>query len=179
MLAYSETYRSDAQESLGAMLDYAVNIEGPVAIRYPRGSSVITDSRLKPFNGSNIEITSGKDITILSVGNMLDESMLAANILREEGYSVGITDVAVVKPLDTSWHDLISKLVVTIEDGVVSGGFGSAFNDEYKNDNFDIINIGIPDRFIGHGKVSDLREECGIDGKTIARKVKDYLERKA
>lgn len=164
---------------LEEMLDYAIGIEGPVAIRYPRGTSAITDSRLKPFNGSNIEITSGKDITILSVGNMLEEAMSAAAILREDGYSVGITDVAVIKPLDISWHDLECKLVVTIEDGVVSGGFGSAFNDEYKNDDFDIINIGIPDRFIGHGKVSDLREECGIDGKSIARKVKAYLERKA
>ncbi len=164
---------------LEEMLTYAVNLDGPVAVRYPRGSSVGEHARLKAFDGNNIILTQGKDITILSVGAMLDEAMGAADILRASGYSVGVIDVAVVKPLDTSWHILDSKLVVTLEDGVVQGGFGSAFNNEYKNDSFDILNIGIPDSFIAQGKVSELRAECGIDAKSVAEKVKAYCERKA
>ena len=164
---------------LEEMLDYAISIEGPVAIRYPRGSSSLNHARLKPFNGNDIVLSSGSDVTILSVGTMLDEAIDAAQILKEEGFSVGITDVAVVKPVSDIWHNLETRLVVTLEDGVINGGFGSQFNNEYKNESFDILNIGIPDRFVGHGKVSELREECGINGASIAGKVKQYFERKA
>ena len=166
-------------KQLEEMLDYAVGIDGPVAIRYPRGSSEFKHARLKPFKGNDIVLSKGKDITILSVGNMLDEAIEAAQILKDAGYSVGITDVAVVKPISNGWHNLDTRIVVTIEDGIVNGGFGSQFNDEYKNDKFDIINFGIPDRFVGHGKVSELREECGLNGKSIAKEVLDYIERKA
>lgn len=166
-------------KQLEEMLSYAINLEGPVAIRYPRGESAGKHARLKSFNGKNITLTEGSDITILSVGVMMDEAMIASEILRNAGYSVGVVDVAVVKPLDLDWHSLNTKLVVTLEDGVVQGGFGSAFNNEYKNDSFDILNIGIPDRFIYQGKVSELRAECGIDGASVAEKVKAYCEGKA
>lgn len=164
---------------LEEMLEYAVSIKGPVAIRYPRGSSVFEHARLKPFNGEDIILSTGSDITILSVGTMLDDAIFAAQILKNNGFSVGITDVAVVKPISDNWYNLDTRLVVTVEDGIVNGGFGSQFNDKYKNEKFDIINIGIPDRFISHGKVSELRLECGLDGDSIARKVMNYIERKA
>ena len=164
---------------LEEMLSYAIDLEGPVAVRYPRGSSAGNHDKLQSFDGSNIVLSEGTDITILSVGAMLDEAITASELLRDAGYSVGVVDVAVVKPLDLSWHNLNTKLVVTLEDGVVQGGFGSAFNNEYMNDSFDILNIGIPDQFIYQGKVSELRAECGIDGKSVAEKVKAYCEGKA
>ena len=166
-------------KQLEEMLAVAVGYEGPVAIRYPRGCSVGNHAELPTFNGENVTISEGSDITILSVGSMLDESLQAAEILRNQGYSVGVTDIAVVKPLDLSLQEISSKLVVTVEDGVVQGGFGSSFNNEFKNSTFDIINIGIPDSFIAQGKISELRVDCGIDAKSIAEKVKAYCEGKA
>ena len=166
-------------KQLEEMLAAAVELEGPVAIRYPRGSSVGNHNELPPFNGKNVTLSEGSDITILSVGTMLDESLQAAEMLRKQGYSVGVKDIAVVKPLDLSLKDINSKLVVTVEDGVIQGGFGSSFNNEFNNSAFDIINIGIPDSFIYQGKVSELRSDCGIDAISIAEKVKAYCEGKA
>lgn len=111
---------------LEEMVQFANEMDGPVAIRYPRGSSQADHLRLARFKGSNTVISSGKDVTILAVGAMLDEALKAADILKEKGISAGVTNIAVVKPVDTSLGDLDTKLVVTLEDNVLSGGFGEA-----------------------------------------------------
>ncbi|MBQ0018729.1 MAG: 1-deoxy-D-xylulose-5-phosphate synthase [Clostridiales bacterium] len=164
---------------LAEMLKFAVDMEGPVAIRYPRGSSEGNHLRLRKFKGGNNVISEGRDVTILAVGAMLDEAIKAAEILKDKGVSAGITNVAVVKPLDTAWYNIKSELVVTLEDNVLRGGFGEAFSAEHVNSDFDIINIGINDKFVNHGTIEQLRKECGIDAASVAERIIEHLEREA
>lgn len=159
-------------------LEYAVDYNGPIAVRYPRGESVGNHDKLPKFTGENIVISEGKDATILAVGSMLDESIKAAELLKSERYDVGVINVCAVKPFNLN-SNTQSKLIVTVEDNVVKGGFGEAFRNEHSDTYKNVLIIGIPDRFINHGTVKQLREECGIDAESIARKVIDHIERKA
>ena len=161
------------------LLEYAVGIEGPVAVRYPRGSAESNHLRIKPFKGNNIEISNGDDVTILAVGSMLDEAIETAEILRKKNLSVGINNICVVKPLQDDLDDIKSRFIVTMEDNVLHGGYGEALVNKYKDSNYVIMNFGIDDKFVSHGKVSELRKDCGIDAKSIARKVLERIERKA
>ena len=160
---------------LEEMIRFANGMDGPVAIRYPRGSSESEHLRLARFKGSNNRISEGSDVEILAVGAMLDEAIQAAEILKEHGLSAGVVNIAVVKPVDTSLGDLRSKLVVTVEDNVLSGGFGEAFTARYKDSAFDILNIGLPDSFVEHGDIKSLRRECGMDAASIAKKILEKL----
>jgi len=162
---------------LSEMLEFAKDMSGPVAIRYPRGSSEGEHLRLPRFRGSNNILSEGRDVQILAVGAMLDEAIAAAEILRENGISAGVTNVAVVKPLDTSWSSIGAGLVATLEDNVISGGFGEAFTSAYKDSPFDIISIAIPDEFIEHGDIPSLRKECGIDAASAAERIMERLGR--
>ena len=161
---------------LSEMLEFAVDMEGPVAIRYPRGSSEGKHLRLSRFKGLNTVISEGKKVQILAVGSMLDEALEAADILKEKGISVGVTNVAVVKPLDTSWRNMDTRLVVTLEDNVISGGFGEEFTSYYKNEKFGILNIAIPDEFVEHGDIPSLRKLCGIDASSVADRILKILQ---
>ena len=162
---------------LAEMLEFAVDMDGPVAIRYPRGSSDGDHLRLARFKGSNNVISEGSDVQILAAGAMLDEALEAASILKDKGVSAGVTNVAVVKPIDTSWGKMKCRLAVTVEDNVLSGGFGQRFTSEYKDSDFGILNIAVPDRFIEHGDIPSLRRECSIDAESIARRTEEALRR--
>ena len=160
---------------LAEMLEFAVDMEGPVAIRYPRGSSECRHLRLRKFRGSNSVISEGKDVTIIAAGAMLDECIDAAEILRENGIDAGIINAAVIKPLDSTWADLKSRLVVTVEDNVQRGGFGEGFSNEFRDAPYDILTIAIPDTFVEHGDIPSLRKECGIDAESIAKRIQTRL----
>lgn len=160
---------------LAEMLEFAADMDGPVAIRYPRGSCEGKHLRLRRFRGGNSVISEGKDVTILAVGAMLDECIEAAEKLRANGIDAGVTNVAVVKPLNTRWSELDTRLVVTVEDNVLRGGFGESFTAVFKDTPYDIINIGIPDRFVEHGDIPSLRRECGIDAESIYERTIGYF----
>ena len=167
-------------KQLEEMLDYAVNVlDGPVAIRYPRGSASSSHLRIKPFKGKNIKISTGDDVNILAVGNMLDVAIEAAELIRNRGYSVGVSNVNVVKPFDHSLDNLNSHVIVTIEDNSYQGGYGQAFKATNKESNSVILTYALPDSFIEHGTVAQLRKECKIDARSIAKGVIKELERKA
>lgn len=160
---------------LAEMLEFAIDMDGPVAIRYPRGSCDMKHLRLRKFKGSNSVISEGSDVTIIAAGAMLDECIEAAGRLRESGIDAGIINAAVIKPIDSTWADLKSRLVVTVEDNVLRGGFGEGFTSEFKNAPYDIINIAIPDKFVEHGDIPSLRRECGIDAASIAERIESYF----
>ena len=160
---------------LSEMLEFAIDMEGPVAIRYPRGSCDSKHLRLRRFRGSNSVISEGKDVMFLAVGAMLDECIAAAEKLRESGIDAGVINTAVVKPLDSTWADLDTRLVVTVEDNVISGGFGESFDSAFKDAGFSILNIAIPDKFIEHGDIPSLRRECGIDAESIYERTLRYF----
>ena len=111
----------------------------------------------------------------LAVGAMLDECIAAAEKLRESGIDAGVINTAVVKPLDSTWADLDTRLVVTVEDNVISGGFGESFDSAFKDAGFSILNIAIPDKFIEHGDIPSLRRECGIDAESIYERTLRYF----
>ena len=160
---------------LSEMLEFAVGMDGPVAIRYPRGSCEAKHLRLKRFRGGNSVISEGKDVTILAVGAMLDECIEAADMLRSDGIDAGVINVAVVKPLDSTWADLSTRLVVTVEDNVLRGGFGEGFTAANAGASYDILNIGIPDKFVEHGDIPSLRKECGTDARSIYERTLGYF----
>lgn len=164
---------------LEEMLDFAIDMDGPVAIRYPRGGSEGKHLRIKPFRGYNNVLSEGRDITILAVGSMLDEAIKTADILRKQGFDVGVTNVCVVKPIDYTWSNINSKLVVTMEDNVLSGGFGESFRSTNDNAGYDILNIAIPDKFVEHGSVNELRFECKMDAQSVSERIISYFEGKA
>lgn len=159
-----------------AMLEKAVNHEGPVAIRYPRGkvTGAKASSQFQPIQIGKAEILrEGSDVLILAIGQTVSEAISAAEILAEKNISACVVNARSVKPLDT---DLICELaaktpkIITIEDHVRMGGFGSAVL-ECLTDNgitgITIERIGYPDRFIEHGSQMELRQKYGVSANGI------------
>ncbi len=157
---------------------------GPFAIRYPRGRGVMTDWQ-KPFReieiGKARKINEGSGIVILTighVGNLVNEAILR---LEAENISVAHYDMRFVKPLDKEClHNIFKKFnsLITIEDGTVVGGFGSAViefmcENAYKAE---VKRLGIPDKFIGHGTQKELYKECGFDPDGIYLAVKSMVK---
>lgn len=164
---------------LEEMLEYAVHqYDGPIAIRYPRGSSQGNHLRLKPFTGENTVLSVGKDVTILAVGAMLDTGIEAARLLREHGFDAGVTAINVVKPMDAAAVNSETKLVVTLEDNTIIGGFSDEFDRVNREKAFGILNFALPDRFIEQGSIPELREECAMTPEDVVKGVEDYFEKR-
>lgn len=174
---------------LRAMIDYSYDYDGPCAIRYPRGEAA-KDLVNEEFKGENIRLCKGKDVDIFAVGNMLSHALDAVDILKNEyGIDAGVVDVAVVKDgeekpsLDTYLIDKdydFPKLLVTLEDNVVTGGFGAyltgLLTEKCIMSNSDVMILGWPDKFIQHGDTSDLFEIYGLNGKGIAKRIADAIK---
>ncbi len=164
---------------LEEMLEYAVHqYDGPIAIRYPRGSSQGNHLRLKPFTGENTVLSVGKDVTILAVGAMLDTGIEAARLLREHGFDAGVTAINVVKPMDAAAVNSEKKLVVTLEDNTIIGGFSDEFDRVNREKAFGILNFALPDQFIEQGSIPELREECAMTPEDVVKGVEDYFEKR-
>lgn len=164
---------------LEEMLEYAVHqYDGPIAIRYPRGSSQGNHLRLKPFTGENTVLSVGKDVTILAVGAMLDTGIEAARLLRKHGFDAGVTAINVVKPMDAAAVNSETKLVVTLEDNTIIGGFSDEFDRVNREKAFGILNFALPDQFIEQGSIPELREECAMTSEDVVKGVEDYFEKR-
>lgn len=164
---------------LEEMLEYAVHqYDGPIAIRYPRGSSQGNHLRLKPFTGENTVLSVGKDVTILAVGAMLDTGIEAARLLRKHGFDAGVTAINVVKPMDAAAVNSETKLVVTLEDNTIIGGFSDEFDRVNREKGFGILNFALPDQFIEQGSIPELREECAMTPEDVVKGVEDYFEKR-
>ena len=164
---------------LEEMLEYAVHqYDGPIAIRYPRGSSQGNHLRLKPFTGENTVLSVGKDVTILAVGAMLDTGIEAARLLREHGFDAGVTAINVVKPMDAAAVNSETKLVVTLDDNTIIGGFSDEFDRVNREKAFGILNFALPDQFIEQGSIPELREECAMTPEDVVKGVEDYFEKR-
>lgn len=164
---------------LEEMLEYAVHqYDGPIAIRYPRGSSQGNHLRLKPFTGENTVLSVGKDVTILAVGAMLDTGIEAARLLREHGFDAGVMAINVVKPMDAAAVNSETKLMVTLEDNTIIGGFSDEFDRVNREKAFGILNFALPDQFIEQGSIPELREECAMTPEDVVKGVEDYFEKR-
>ncbi len=163
---------------LEAMLEYSARLDGPCAIRYPRGTAHDIAKPNKIQMGRSHQLKRGTDVEIWSVGTMAENVMEAADILKEKGISASVINVEFIKPLDTARLEKSRekfKLIVTVEDNVVSGGIGEEIR-RIIGSNVDIINIGWPDSFIEHGTNRELYEKFGMDAKSIAERIIKELE---
>jgi 1-deoxy-D-xylulose-5-phosphate synthase len=159
--------------------------KGPIAMRYPRGNALgVPVGEFEQLAiGKGEVVREGKDIAIIAIGNMVHNSMKAAELLLEKGINAEVINMRYVKPLDA---DLLKatfgkfKKVLTVEDNTILGGFGSAVSEfaeqyNYKND---ILLHGLPDRFIEHGKPEELHHDLKLDGAGIAEVAEEYFNKK-
>lgn len=152
---------------------------GPFTIRYPRGNGVMTEWKtvMKPIKiGTGRKLTSGEDIAILTIGHVGNFAQKAVAELKESGVSAAHYDMRFAKPIDELMlHEVFSKFdkVITIEDGTIVGGFGSAVIEFMADHHYHarVTRLGIPDSYIHHGTPEELYQECGFDAASIARKV--------
>lgn len=174
----------DAAELRNMMYTASKGDHGMWVIRYPRGGSFSAAEVLGlPFE--RIEIGKGRilnepepaTVAIVSVGAIGAEAQKAVAALVGEGLAVAHYDLRFVKPLDTTLLDRIAsrgyRAVVTVEDGVIAGGMGSAVLEYYSDGGYlasglRVVRLGLPDRFVEHGTVQELRALCGIDAASIA-----------
>ena len=167
-------------------LMYTAQLEnmGPFVIRYPRGRGKIADWK-KAFKkveiGKGRIIKEGKNIAILSIGTTGILALEAIERIEKEGVSVALYDMRFVKPLDEQLlHEVFSKFnqVITIEDGTIVGGFGSAVAEFMVDNNYNssIKRIGIPDRFVDHGTQNELYQECGYSASHIYHSIKKLVK---
>ena len=162
-----------------------LGLKNPIAIRYPRGTGNIIDWQ-QPFAaieiGRGVCLKEGKNIAVLSVGTIAKNVSDAIDLLDNKS-EIAHYDMRFVKPLDASLLHTIFKTystLITIEDGAISGGFGSAIlefaaTQNYKND---VILKGIPDTFIEHGSVNKLHETLKLDSQHLKQFISDLIQKK-
>ena len=163
------------KNELEAMMDHAMTLDNPCAIRYPRGTAPEIEFRDEPDR--SYTVSEGTDVEIWSVGNMLDTAVKAAEMLRERGVNAGVVNARIVKPLDLDALEESAsrtKLIVTLEDNVVSGGFGQSVAAQLQET--DVLNLGWPDEFIEHGSSAELYEKFGLDAVSITERICNYIE---
>jgi 1-deoxy-D-xylulose-5-phosphate synthase len=170
-------------------LMYTAQLEStelPMVIRYPRGEGVMPEWRteLKEISiGTGRKLRDGKDIAILTLGHPGNFAAAAIRDLRTEGIEPAHYDMRFVKPIDEAMlHEVFSRYrkVVTVEDGTVVGGFGSAVLEFMSANGYqaDVRILGIPDRLVEHGTLKELHRECGYDAAGIAEAVRVLMNDK-
>ncbi len=156
---------------------------GPFSIRYPRGEGVMTEWKT-PFKeiiiGTGRKVRTGNDIAVLTIGHIGNIAAKGIETLQAEGYSIAHYDMRFAKPIDEMLlHEVFGKFkhVITVEDGCIQGGMGSAVL-EFMADhgyNAQVKRLGIPDKWIEHGSQKELYAECGFDEVALIAAVKEML----
>jgi 1-deoxy-D-xylulose-5-phosphate synthase len=153
--------------------------QGPFSIRYPRGKGVTVDWK-KPFKelkiGQGVTVKEGSDVAILSIGHVGNYVIESYEKFQKKGIDVAHYNMIFVKPLDEKLlHKVFQKFenIVTIEDGCIQGGFGSAVIEFMSDKNYkaNVVRLGIPDKFINHGTQEELHKECLYDAETLQKTV--------
>ena len=175
------------ESELRDMLYTAVeHCDGPVAIRYPRGSALgvpLKDGFEKIETGKSETLIEGEDVAFLALGKMVEYSLNAAEILNEEGISAEVINMRFAKPIDEQKLDEIASRfnkIITLEESSLKGGFGSGVLEYFAEKNYknDILRVGLPDEFIDHGTQKELHAQLGIDAEGIKEKVKVFYKSK-
>ena len=163
-------------EELDAMLVWAAQYkEGPIAIRYPRGTAFCLGKGIEPFEPGKAEvIKTGKELAVLSVGNAFHIAVDVVEMLKGKGLEPWLVNVRTVKPMDTALLDqLVSQCsrIFTIETNALTGGFGSAVRDYLSESSAKVTSFGYPDRFVPHGKTEQLNELIGFTPEQIFEQI--------
>ncbi|WP_288848612.1 1-deoxy-D-xylulose-5-phosphate synthase [Mitsuokella jalaludinii] len=171
------------EEELRHMLATAIAIEGPAAVRYPRGAGLgvpLTDSLETLPVGKAEVLQEAGDIAFLAVGTMVEKAKEAAAILKEEGIEAAVVNMRFIKPLDTERIDEMARtkrLLITVEENVLAGGFGSAVAEYLADHGIEVplLRFGIPDRFIEQGTRRELLSLCGLQPDEMAERIRERL----
>lgn len=156
-----------------------LNPEGPMAIRYPRGNGRNPDWRT-PFEavrpGTAEQLAEGSKVAVLAIGTSALDALDAVNAARSKGVDAALWDMRFLKPIDTSVLAEVARMnvpVITVEDGTVNGGLGSAVAEWMAEHgcHAPLTRLGIPDRFVDHGTVAQLKALCGIDAASIEQAI--------
>jgi 1-deoxy-D-xylulose-5-phosphate synthase len=174
------------ENELRHMLYSALQHNGPVAIRYPRGEGLgvqIDDEyRLIPFESSAEIIAEGKDILIAAVGSMVYPAAEAAKALKEEGISATVLNCRTVNPLDRKIAELARSTgnVLIVEENIRRGGLGGAILEFLEDEGLHSVKtrrLGLPYKFVEHGPLSLLKEKYGLDKAGIMKEARILLEK--
>lgn len=165
---------------LSDMVKYALAYKrGPVAIRYPKGEAYtgLEKHRKRIAYGKAEVIEAEGDVLLFALGSMVQTAVEVWEKLRKKGIVCAIVNVRFAKPLDRKYLNEAAgryKMIVTMEENVLSGGFGEHINTLLMEEGFGgkILNIAIPDQFVPHGDIDILKKKCGIDAGSVARKIK-------
>jgi len=168
---------------LREMVKYALSYKrGPIAVRYPRGGSETIHETVAPIQfGQSETLRRGDDLGILAYGPIVSEALAAAKTLEAQGVSVEVVNARWVKPLDDVAILALArrtKRLITLEDGIVSGGFGSSVLEllaERGLTDVQVKRIGLPDHFVEHGGIPKLRELVGMDAAGIVKAAEELL----
>jgi 1-deoxy-D-xylulose-5-phosphate synthase len=162
---------------------------GPIALRFPRGNAAADQDLNEPLQeleiGKGVTLRSGGDqICLVGIGLMTQHALQAADLLEAEGIQTGVINARYVKPLDRELLLAAAQqygILVTIEDNVVTGGFGAAVLELLAEAGVDtrVVPLGIPDRFVEHGEPASLYDKCGLSPRKIAERVKALLSTSA
>lgn len=173
------------ENELRDMLTASIDMPGVVAIRYPRGTALAEE--LEPatdnFDGCLPKVLEqGKDILLLGAGFMTNELKKTAKVLRENGYNPTLVDARIVKPLDQECYRGLfenHKVIVTLEDNTLVGGYGSAIGEMLLDLGYTdkrLLRFGLPDNFVEQGEISALYKLLKIDGESVAKQIMDKIQ---
>lgn len=170
---------------LADAIKFSKDFQHPIAIRYPRGTAYegIKEYREPIVYGKSEIIYIERDIALLAAGSMVEVAVGVRNILKDKGYAVTLVNARFIKPIDEENIEKLTKeheLIVTLEENVISGGFGESVLRFINNVsvNTRVMNIAIPNVYVEHGNVQVLKNEIGLDETSIANKIlSKYLEK--
>lgn len=160
------------------MIKFAIDFDGPIAIRYPRGEAYdgLSKMRAPIVYGKSEMLYDEEGICLFAFGSMVKTAVLVREMLKERGYHCTLVNARFAKPLDITMLDNVSKehqLLVTLEENVKSGGFGEQVMEYVTACGYDtrIMNVAISDEYVEHGNVEILYREVGIDAESIVKKI--------
>ena len=172
------------KDELQEMLNLAISLKQPVSIRYPRGKAISLNISSAVEMAKAQVINEGKDICIISVGTMFSIVMGAQQELKNSGIETMFVNARFIKPLDEELLREIAKkcsLIVTVEDNVLTGGFGSAVKEflgqENLLNNTRVLSLGFPDQFIPSAAIAELFKLYKLDAVGIAESIKKSLSK--
>ena len=163
---------------LADMLRFAVDYDGPVALRYPRGTAYdgCEEFRAPIQYGRSEVIYEEESIAIVSVGHIFEEALKTRRLIKETGYNCTLVNARFVKPVDEQMIEELAKnhsLIVTIEENILCGGFGERVT-EYVSEHdlpVQVLNLALPDDYIEHGSVDVLRREVLLDAPSMTKRI--------
>lgn len=167
---------------IGEMLEFSLNHDSPCSIRYPKTTAEIIERERSPIELGKAEVLSwGTDAAIISCGTQLADCIAAAEVLRDEGLSVGVVNARFVKPIDGEvMRRALTECstVITVEEGALAAGFGSALTEFAADHGLDashVRRLGLPDKFIEHGERAELLADFKLDSCGIAETVRNSV----